>query len=778
VATNEAYRNLIYQLKALLPDYLTSRGINIREANFCCISPEHQDSNPSCLIEGLPTSGPEFLTDNVYYLAERFGIPYEKATLSDDDRHAVECYRGFELATSILINSDDGSVAKELYGWDLQEVREKAEPFVGTIDWTTFAKQMKAIGGFTQVYMETKLGIKPSLFGSNLLTFAIKNRQGATVGFAARDKRYGTDNRIKKWNNTSSEVPIYKKGSTLYGINVKPAETGPLYVVEGQPDVVELRLKGLQSVVAYGGQTISENQARLIERTGKTDIIVVPDNEENKAGDKGIVRALDKVFHKFVTLKVKIKELPLPEGITKIDPGDYLKKNTLKEFLALEDQEAFQWRLKRFPVEMSPDDVYDRAMPLVCEEKNPVRRDRMLQQLAERTDVDVRTLKVALEEALTERRKKGRQMAERLMKATRNQLDLTDVKVAPEMLRKAADDIEAVQTDKYEASAHGPEEFASFLQELKKEYDSAGSELPGWKTGFPSIDLAFDGLPRRGCMLVVAGDTNSGKSIMAQNLGLQTAMNNKNTAVLIFTIDDDRKQTSPRLLSQMTSIPISAVKRPKNPAYGLNQEHLKALDTAWGDLKSMISHGRLDMKDASQGTSLQFAKAWIRDTRQKHPNWDILFVLDSLHKLTGLSGDGGREKIEFASNELSRLTKTEGVTIICTAELRKRLNPQQRPTIDDIKGSNQIGYDSTISILLHNTMHANPRGKKDQAEAWIDPQDGQEKPIIQLHVDKNKETSYKDMFRMRIRPDTSQLLELEVSQDASAWENDPAPIDL
>lgn len=789
-----SYRTLLASLKPLLADYLESYGRDTSK-HFVCINPEHQDDTPSCslvpperiqahcfgchinfdlplaahLLEGLPTSGPEFLTDNLFVLAERFGIPYDSVKLTDEDRKSVECFRAFDLANSLLEASSEASVALDIYQWDLAEIR-KTVSSIGTIDWALFANKMKILGGYTQVYLETHLDITPKLFGSNLLTFALKNKSGHVIGFAARDKRYGTDSRIVKWKNTSSDVPIFNKGGFLYGIE-HTLDSGPIYLVEGYTDVVRLKVAGLINVLAYCGSSITDTQAEILSRLDKTDLIIVPDRDQNGAGDKGITRSLDKVFKDFPKLRIKIKELPF-NGKEKVDPGDYLKTHSLKEFLAIEDQEAFAWRLKRFPETMSSEDVYEKAMPLVCDERNPVRQQRMLHQLAEKTGVEYIQLQRFLDESIEERKRDGRKKAIRLVSQTRAQLESIDVIDAPTVLRDAADKIAEAQDRSYSAASHGPEEYASFIQELKNKYEKAGEGLLGWTTGFESFDKAFGGLPRREAMIVVAGDTNSFKTGVVQNLGLQVALKNKNTAVLIFSVDDSRGQATPRIISQMTSIPIAAVKNPNNPVYGLTVDHHKALELAWGDLKTMTNYGRLDMKDASQGTSIEFVKSWIQDTRRRHPNWDILFILDSFNKLTGFGGNEKREQIEEASDAVAKLTKQEGVTALCTAELRKRQNPRDRPYMDDVKGSNQIGYDSTIAVLIHNTMHSNPSGKKEQVESWTDPTDGLEKPVIQLHVNKNKETSYKGMFRMRARTNTSQLLEMPNQEIKDDWATD------
>lgn len=94
---------LIEKLKKYTLQYAMENGIVLEHNNFVrCLSPDHEDKNPSMrfweennifhcfscganydifslanLLEGKPINGPEFITENVFYLAQRYGEAYE-----------------------------------------------------------------------------------------------------------------------------------------------------------------------------------------------------------------------------------------------------------------------------------------------------------------------------------------------------------------------------------------------------------------------------------------------------------------------------------------------------------------------------------------------------------------------------------------------------------------------------------------------------------------------------------------------------------------------------
>jgi replicative DNA helicase len=769
-------RGVLHKLKPLLPDYLARHGHPVdAKGVFQCINPNHPDAHPSArivpnsgnqafvcfscgvrgdvlsaahLLEGKPTHGKTFLTETIFPLAASFGLVFEKFELEDTESHQTDIVRAYTLAGNILESSTNEGPLSELYGWKLLEVRA-VEPHIGTIAWEDFAGKMRDLGDYTQVYLES-IGLKAALFDSHLLTFGIRNAGGRLVGFAARSTKVVGKGRA--WRNTSGDIELYKKGSLLYGLDT--AGPGSLHLFEGYSDVIAFRLQGFSNCVAYMSSAPSAEQLELLRKHKRFDIALVPDNDTNRAGAESTIRTLDTIILRRGEFRVRIKVLPSPAvGTDSLDPRDYLKNHTIDEYRHLDEVDAFEWRLHQFDKAINAEEITQKILPIITEEKDPIRRDSKLRLLSIKTGVRLKSLEEALDTAMEEKRAEVKKRAREEVAKVREELEHASLEQAPELLRRAAIRIEEARDIRFRKGLHGTQETLSFLQDLKREFSTRGSSLPGWETGLRTLDDSLGGIPRKECMLVIAADGNAGKSALVQNIGLQVATRNPDVSVLLYSIDDTRSQVIPRLVSQITGIPINTVAQPDR--YQLTSAQILSIDAAWHHIQKLIEEGRFDIKDASHAATIAFADSWIDSVRNEYPDRGILFMLDNFHRLRGLPGEGERERLEAASDAVFMLTKQKAITALCTMELRKRQYPNKRPKLEDLKGSKRFEYDASVIAMGHNPMHAD-RGNAD-ADYWMDGDTA--KPIVQLYFDKNKVTSFKGMLRFRFRPETSQILE-------------------
>src|SRR3989304_366535 len=119
-----AISQVIYKLKPLLVDYLEQSGIEISNGKLMkCINPAHNDKNPSCvivdretdtpgfycyscntagdiftaatLLENKPSHGPGFITENLKYLADKFGIPVPEKELTEKEIFELQTYKAY-----------------------------------------------------------------------------------------------------------------------------------------------------------------------------------------------------------------------------------------------------------------------------------------------------------------------------------------------------------------------------------------------------------------------------------------------------------------------------------------------------------------------------------------------------------------------------------------------------------------------------------------------------------------------------------------------------------
>ena len=98
------------------------------------------------------------------------------------------------------------------------------------------------------------------------LVWPIRDLAGDVVGFGAR-KLYDDDNGPKYLN--TSETPIYKKSSVLYGLDVAKKEIArrrQAVVVEGYTDVMACHLAGIPTAIATCGTAFGADHIGLIRR--------------------------------------------------------------------------------------------------------------------------------------------------------------------------------------------------------------------------------------------------------------------------------------------------------------------------------------------------------------------------------------------------------------------------------------------------------------------------------------------------------------------------------
>jgi DNA primase len=132
------------------------------------------------------------------------------------------------------------------------------------------------------------------------------------------------DDNIKPKYKNSIDTWFYKKSELLYNLHEAKKtrrETKTVVLVEGFTDVDTLKSAGVFNCVASCGTSLTEAQAKLLSKYF-TKIVVMYDNDKNKAGQKAAFRALD------ILLKcdLDVDVVWLPSGQ---DPKSYIENGLL-----------------------------------------------------------------------------------------------------------------------------------------------------------------------------------------------------------------------------------------------------------------------------------------------------------------------------------------------------------------------------------------------------------------------------------------------------------------
>ena len=155
----------------------------------------------------------------------------------------------------------------------------------------------------------------------NRLMLPVIDIRGDVVAFGSRV----LDKSEPKYMN-SPDTPVYSKRKILYGMNLAKNTKRPNFLMcEGNLDVVTLHQAGIDNAVASMGTALTEEQAHLVNRFRKKELVFCYDNDN--AGEIATTRALELLRDAGFTVRI----LQLPKRRTesgelvKQDPDDYIK---------------------------------------------------------------------------------------------------------------------------------------------------------------------------------------------------------------------------------------------------------------------------------------------------------------------------------------------------------------------------------------------------------------------------------------------------------------------
>lgn len=217
-------------------------------------------------------------TEAVERLAEKYGVPLEReegdgreerprgpqrGKLIEAHRIAAEYFAEQLLtpaalpARQFLAERNFDQVAAQRFGIGFAPTDGKA--LHNHLRGRGFTEEELVVGGLTR-----HNGY--DVFQSRLI-WPIRESSGDVIGFGAR-KLFDDDRISGKYINTS-ETPIYKKNTVLYGIDLAREgmrKTGQAVVVEGYTDVMACHLAGITTAVATCGTAFTSDHGKVVRR--------------------------------------------------------------------------------------------------------------------------------------------------------------------------------------------------------------------------------------------------------------------------------------------------------------------------------------------------------------------------------------------------------------------------------------------------------------------------------------------------------------------------------
>jgi replicative DNA helicase len=280
----------------------------------------------------------------------------------------------------------------------------------------------------------------------------------------------------------------------------------------------------------------------------------------------------------------------------------------------------------------------------------------------------------------------------------------------------------------------------------------------GIKTGFQTFDKAFDGGLYPGFILL-AGDSNLGKSAMITQLAWNIVENNNNVYVMDFSLDDAMPDKLARLAACSGKVVINAVKTPLN--YTNYPIMLARRKKAILNIRSHVDKYR-----AYDSSFSVFAEDIEKEIEDKLIYFDangidkkLVVFIDNFHDLNFASRPGltDKNKYDELAQWCSDLAIKHNITIICSAELKK-LNGNRRAILDDIRESVKIKYEAKAVLLVYNEVHY----KGDAADIFYTKANNPTKqPIFEVHFAKNKFGTYKGRAFFEFYPEMALMKECD-----------------
>lgn len=782
---NDYFEQVVTELRDKLPEFLALHGRNITTRGlFKCVTGTHEDKTPSCgilpgnrqvwrcfqcgksgnifhvasYLEGLPTNGPGFVIKTIPTLAKRFGLVLDEEKLrgSKEAIHTLALWSVLQDAANILVSKGNFQHAASR-GWTEDTCRSLG---IGTIAFEGMKKELLELGHEDNVIKDA--GIIPALFHEQGLTFSIKDQWGRPIGFATRDMLWTKDSKTPKYVNTSSSVPMFGKRENLYNFDVLRGRAKEVIIVEGYGCVATAWQCGQRNVVACCSAQISQEQVEMLVKARVNTCILALDTDE--AGRNGTIKALDECFGYRDDIRAKVLDMtPIANSDAQPSVGpprrpghcdlDELFRIDPQALRKLQPTDSFEWRLSIIPEDTESEEICKMMIPLIINEPSNVRREKLSAILSNATGVRKVAIDRDVDSAVKRADMEVKAQAENIKSKISRKLLKASPGMIPEILEEGVAELRELfgtpSGDKFSKTTT-----LSFLDETRKRFQEAKEGLTGLDCGFDCINRATNGIPLAARLIGVPAQPNVGKTGLVTAIGYNTLVKNPNSNHLVrhFTIDDSRDAVISRIIAMDANVDISLVTQP----IGASKAQREAMDKAWARLSGFIESGRFDIRDAGQGTSLNYLEEWLKFTHEEFPDRPILVIFDNFHKL---EGDGNELRIKFlnASQRLQRFKhnpKLGRPSIIATMEMVKTKDRQAG--VFDIAETNQILYDADMIIILHSEFIGSGENAK---HFWTNPEDNSIQPMVKMCIEKNKITSVKGVSWLRFLARRSRFTE-------------------
>lgn len=772
-------------IRLKLKDYLELMGHRPPTGTlYHCINPEHDDRTPSMslfgddperptrftcfgackqtgdiftaahLLEDKPLTGPEFITENVLYLANLFGIEIHLPEHDDFTKKQLLVRKLYGHTLNYIMAQQPSELFMaelERRGWSIEIARKLC---IGCVpSYADYFGHIKGLGFSNEIFELSGLNM-PSLFNESNMIFTVKDINKYPAFFVGRNLLYVSDNSAgpKYYNSTKSEYSPktgLQKGHIFNLPTLGSTIGGKIYVVEGIADAVSLINAGLPNVIAILGSKFTREFFDFLSTNGVYDIAFCLDGDH--AGIEAI-RMIMKDMAESGFVRSHIVSIP-----GNLDPDEYIRTNNLEAFLALPTTDTFEHYLKNLDITDTLI-LLNQGTELILSQPNTYRTNEMVEILAKLTSSDKKDIRAEIErrQKLANRVEQDRQLNE-LQKA------LTKANMNPENAVSIMETTVHRLAEQHKQKMSTAFDQAAMVHELVDikigDEEKSNRNMSGFKYDkLRNLAYALNGDWTSGKVLCFAGKPNTGKTALMSQQALELSSMNENALVLIHSTDDTMEDYVTRLITQIMSpqMPDVTLNMVSNPYYQpivghlSETEHKRFIELreyAYSELVRMANHGHLLIRDARHGKTIGWASDWVEYCKSRYPDKRIILICDNMYNYQDqVGGDERGRIINLISFLKVNIAVKHEIAVLTTVEYRK-IADGVAPTNSDIAETVSVEYKANFVAHLDTDR-----------QHYHVSESGDELPVVKLIIGKNKITGVKDMtFKMKFYPSQSRF---------------------
>ena len=232
-----------------------------------------------------------------------------------------------------------------------------------------------------------------------------------------------------------------------------------------------------------------------------------------------------------------------------------------------------------------------------------------------------------------------------------------------------------------------------FITKLEERYKNGGA-IQGIETGLRSIDYRIDGL-HPGELFIIAGRPAMGKSVVANNIGVNTAFRNKKTC--IFNLEMSKGELLGRTVASVGKINFGRIRNGQ-----LEPDEWEKV--TYSSNKLIASN----LKIYDKIMTLNGIKSECKMLKLRK-GLDVV-IIDYLQLIEVRENIGNREQVvSHITRQLKLMAKELECTVIALSQLSRacETRPNKRPMLSDLRESGSIEQDADIVSFIYRDEYYN-----------------------------------------------------------------------